>query len=872
MIKKQILVLGIAAIILLSLGGVAAAVMTPTRDMPAQVVAGQDFDVYVNFMADEDLTNSIGLADNANNTAGMTATVDKTWCTPNADFAYNEVYRANYLWYGYPTKYSSGQSFVAKYSVHVPDGTALGTYTFDGTLEYYADTTHHLVDVSGDTEIEVVGGAPAEVVINEFSSYNSTGDWLELYNKGTSQVLLDGWSLNDSASEIHAFGAGDNISAGGYLVVDVDDRLNIGGDTIILLNSSGIIVDQVTYGSGVEMAPEPGEGNSTGRYPNGVDTDNDAADFREFGTPTPGASNEEDTTPPTITEVSPTDGATNVPVTTAISATFSEAMNETSAEAAFSVDGVTGTFGWDGNKMTFTPSSELAYNTEYTVTISTVAEDLAGNNLASDYTWSFTTERFELPFSVIPPGTTYIMNITVDTVIPTNVGENATIVFFDETAVIDTETYNVTTMTKPVGGGKLYLGVDYTTENYTMKRTVEKNVPGLEAANLTFDPAYVMLDYPLWVEKTWTTTTNVTGMLLNETGAEIPINTIAVVSGEVTDEVDLTVPYGTIHCLVVEVNVSLQYPPISFLTRYWMSDHGMALMPKYQSHVSGSLVEELELISVTIPDTTPPEIFNPQPADGSFINDTTPTISANYSDLGTGINESSVEIVVDGTDVTLDTNTTVTATGVSYIADLSEGLHTVTVNVSDNATTPNTNSTSWAFTVDITKPTIEFIAPTPGNNTEVTDNYVEVVVNVTDNFDLTHAVGILWWNETEEPMTKTLYAADKGKFNYTMTDLANGNYTYKVYANDTAGNMNVSETRFVTVDVTGLPKTGDINNDGEVKLSDAIYLAKHVVGLSGYETIYADGDINSDGEVKLSDAIYLAKHVVGLSGYETIYP
>jgi len=101
--------------------------------------------------------------------------------------------------------------------------------------------------------------------------------------------------------------------------------------------------------------------------------------------------------PPTITDVSPEDEATDVSVGTAISATFSEAMNEASAESAFSVDSVTGTFSWDGNTMTFTPSANLAYNTTYTATVSTAAEDLAGNNLADDYTWAFTTELEPTP-------------------------------------------------------------------------------------------------------------------------------------------------------------------------------------------------------------------------------------------------------------------------------------------------------------------------------------------------------------------------------------------------------------------------------------------------------------------------------------------
>ena len=68
-----------------------------------------------------------------------------------------------------------------------------------------------------------------------------------------------------------------------------------------------------------------------------------------------------------------------------------------------------------------------------------------------------------------------------------------------------------------------------------------------------------------------------------------------------------------------------------------------------------------------------------------------------------------------------------------------------------------------------------------------------------------------------------------------------------------------------------MPKTGDINGNGQVTLVDAIYLAKHVGGFSGYEIIYADGDINTNEIVTLVDAIYLAKHVGGFIGYEKIY-
>ena len=198
---------------------------------------------------------------------------------------------------------------------------------------------------------------------------------------------------------------------------------------------------------------------------------------------------------------------------------------------------------------------------------------------------------------------TSISNITFDAMIPDNVGKNATIDFFKSTEVIDNVTYFVVNRTKPIGGTKWCVGLDVVNEDTIMKRVVTEVGPGVEA-NLTFDPAFVMFDFPLWVGKTWTTTINVTGrMIVNETGVVIPIDSVAVVSGEVTDEVDLTVPYGTIPCLVVEINCSYEVmgQPTSALEKHWVSqmDQGI-LFSKSQSYLNGILMGEFELIEVTV--------------------------------------------------------------------------------------------------------------------------------------------------------------------------------------------------------------------------------------------------------------------------------
>lgn len=108
-----------------------------------------------------------------------------------------------------------------------------------------------------------------------------------------------------------------------------------------------------------------------------------------------------DVIPPTVTVTSPVANDSNVPVTSAVTATFgilTEKMNPASINVqTFILNGaagaLTGTVAYDSptNRATFTPDSQLAANTVYTATITTGATDMAGNPLAAPITWSFTT-------------------------------------------------------------------------------------------------------------------------------------------------------------------------------------------------------------------------------------------------------------------------------------------------------------------------------------------------------------------------------------------------------------------------------------------------------------------------------------------------
>jgi len=160
---------------------------------------------------------------------------------------------------------------------------------------------------------------------------------------------------------------------------------------------------------------------------------------------------------PSVTSATPAQGAVNVAVNTAITATFSEAMATASISAStFTVTGpggaVAGTVTYSGTTATFTPTANLAFSTLYTATITTGATSPGGTPMALNSVWTFTT--------ITPPPTvspTAPLNNAVN--VPIGQALSATFSEAMAPATISTSTFTLTGPGGAVAGTVAYAGL-----------------------------------------------------------------------------------------------------------------------------------------------------------------------------------------------------------------------------------------------------------------------------------------------------------------------------------------------------------------------------------------------------------------------------
>ena len=191
-----------------------------------------------------------------------------------------------------------------------------------------------VVDASNAADVALFAGSSgsADLVINEVDydqPGTDTAEFIEIYNRGNgpadlANVELELWNGSGTTvyNTIALSAAGSSLAAGEYLVVGTssviaslppgtlsitfsaaDNNVQNGGsdgDGIKLLDgattldsmSYEAIISGITEGSNHAGNDDSGTTQSLGREPNGIDTDQNADDFRLSQTVTPGAANQ----------------------------------------------------------------------------------------------------------------------------------------------------------------------------------------------------------------------------------------------------------------------------------------------------------------------------------------------------------------------------------------------------------------------------------------------------------------------------------------------------------------------------------------------------------------------------------------------------
>lgn len=165
----------------------------------------------------------------------------------------------------------------------------------------------------------------------------------------------------------------------------------------------------------------------------------------------------------------PLDNAVGVAQNKVVSLTFSKAMNPlTITSSTFMLKqgttAVAGAVAYSGTTATFTPTNALATNTVYTATVTTGAKDVAGDAIAANKVWSFTTVGLPEVSSTDP------LNSAVDVI--QNKVVAATFSKAMDATTITASTFTLKQGTTAVAGAVAYSG---TTATFTSTNALAVN-------------------------------------------------------------------------------------------------------------------------------------------------------------------------------------------------------------------------------------------------------------------------------------------------------------------------------------------------------------------------------------------------------------
>lgn len=228
--------------------------------------------------------------------------------------------------------------------------------------------------------------------------------------------------------------------------------------------------------------------------------------------------------------------------------------------------------------------------------------------------------------------------------------------------------------------------------------------------------------------------------------------------------------------------------------------HGVVVAEDDGGNKTTATAADFSGLALRVLEKVKPAISVTYPAAGAYISSSKPAFTWTVTDEGSGIDESSISIKIDGGAAIKDgIGKTAVTNGFqcTYTPDtaLGEGAHSAVFNVSDNDGNA-AEAASVSFTVDTVPPVLNITAPADG----IVTNTASVVVSGTTNDATSSPVSVAV--KVNNGAAQAAAVNEDGSFSLPVT-LTEGENSISVTATDAAGKT-TTITRTVTLD-TGAP-------------------------------------------------------------------
>ena len=161
--------------------------------------------------------------------------------------------------------------------------------------------------------------------------------------------------------------------------------------------------------------------------------------------------------------------------------------------------------------------------------------------------------------------------------------------------------------------------------------------------------------------------------------------------------------------------------------------------------------------------------------------------------------------------------------------------------------------------VDEIRANVPYLIATPGNNWGEEYNLLnKTIAFMADNVNIPQTSKLKSMTDafvfvglSEKKNVSGYVLDDNGQFFVSKEDVSQNAFRAYFIATSTPSSM------------------GDVNGDGEINITDVIFMVNHILGISNDNFIFANADMDKNGEIDISDVVSLVNIILNGTGNQT---